>query len=445
MKMSVSLAALLAATSLPVAATAQDHSGHIMPAPAPKPTPAPTPVPTPTPTPAPLPHQHHAPKAEAAEDNAAIASGTALLPAAESGMHDGLHLMAGEWMIMGHGYLWGAVTDQGGPRGDDMAFIQSMGMVTAARDLNDTTRIELRTMFSLEPLMGKRGYPNLFAAGETANGRALVDRQHPHDLFMELAARLELDVSESTTAFLYGGPVGEPALGPPAFMHRRSARYQTMSPIAHHWFDSTHITYGVVTAGVRGRTFQLETSAFKGREPDEERWGFDPIKLDSWSVRGTWTPSPNWAAQVSFGRLESPEALHGDEDEARTTASVHYAKGGLSATIAFSAKNRLPGPTLTAWVAEANWDIDARHTVFARGEMVENDELFPDHSHPLHDRRFRVGRLEGGYAYRIPLAKSVNLALGASAATYFKPGTLDPFYGESPVSVTGFAKLSLGS
>ncbi|MBA4762361.1 hypothetical protein [Sphingomonas sp.] len=430
------LAALLAATALPVAAAAQDHDHgqHATPAPAP--------------APAQTDHQHHGehamPEDKGAKPNAQIASGTALLPAAEGGQHGGLHAMAGDWMLMAHGYAWGAVTSQGGPRGDDMAFVQSMGMVTASRPLGNAARIELRGMFSLDPLMGKRGYPNLFAAGETANGRALVDRQHPHDLFMELAARVEVDVADGATAFLYGGPVGEPALGPPAFMHRRSARYQTMSPIAHHWFDSTHITYGVVTAGVRTRAFQLEGSVFKGREPDEERWGFDPIKLDSWSLRATFTPSPNWAMQVSHGRLESPEALHGGNDEARTTASVHYARGGLSATLAWSAKNRIPGDTLSAWVAEANWDIDARHSIFGRAELVRNDELFPEHSHPLHDQPFRVARFEGGYAYRIPLADKVTLALGGSVAAYAKPAALDPYYGERPVSGTAFAKLTLG-
>lgn len=428
MRISIPFAALVAVT-LPVAASAQqhDHSQHGTP-----PAPAPSLDLNPPAKP-----DHPAPLA-------AIASGTALLPAAEGGGHDGLHMMAGDWMMMAHGYLWAAITDQGGPRGDDMAFVQSMGMVTASRDLGDAARIELRTMFSADPLMGKRGYPNLFAAGETANGRALVDRQHPHDLFMELAARIEADVAPGTTAFVYGGPIGEPALGPPAFMHRRSARYQTMSPIAHHWFDSTHITYGVVTAGARTRHAQIEASAFRGREPDEDRWDIETPKLDSWSVRATWTPTANIAAQISHGRLNSPEALHGDADEARTTASVHYADGTVSATVAWSGKNRMPGPVLHAWLAEANWDVTARHSLFARAEVVENDELFPDHGHPLHDRKFRVGRFEGGYAYRLPIAKSVSLALGGSVAAYAKPCTLDAYYGRSPISVTGFAKLALG-
>ena len=116
---------------------------------------------------------------------------------------------------------------------------------------------------------------------------ALVDRQHPHDLFMELSARVDFNVGENASLFLYGGPVGEPALGPSAFMHRGSARYNPEAPITHHWFDSTHITYGVVTAGYAARTWQIEASAFSGQEPDEHRWNIETPRLDSWSVRAT--------------------------------------------------------------------------------------------------------------------------------------------------------------
>jgi hypothetical protein len=299
-------------------------------------------------------------------------------------------------------------------------------------------------MMSAEPLMDARGYPNLFATGETANGEPLVDRQHPHDLFMELAARLDVDVGEGTTAFLYGGPVGEPALGPAAFMHRASARLNPEAPISHHWFDSTHITYGVVTAGVAGGAWQVEASAFRGEEPDEDRWDIETPRLDSWSVRATLTPSPNWAMQVSYGRIEQPEALHPGEDEGRTTASVHYnSGGGLAAMLAFSAKDRIPGPTLTAWLGEVNWDLAERHTLFGRVENVENDELFPDHADPLHDRAFRVTKLQAGYAYTLPVGP-FGLSLGGTLAAFAKPDALDVAYGDSPVGWTLFAKLTLG-
>ncbi len=370
-------------------------------------------------------------------------SGTARLPAAEGPMR-GAMFSAGEWMVMAHGYAWGSVTDQGGPRGSDMAFIQSMAMLMGDRDLGDRFHLQLRAMGSLEPAMGQLGYPNLFATGETANGMPLVDRQHPHDLFMELAARIDYRLGGDTNLFLYGGPVGEPALGPSAFMHRGSARYQPLSPITHHWFDSTHITYGVVTAGLSAPKFQLEGSWFKGREPDEKRWDIDPIRLDSWSLRGTWTPSPYLAVQVSHGHLKEPEVQHPGENENRTTASVQWARGGVSTTFAWSRKDRQPGDVLNAYLAEATWEISPRHAVFARVENVANDELFPDHDDPLHDRRFRVIKAEGGYAYRLPIVGALGVALGGTVAAYAKPDALDAAYGDDPVSWTLFAKVAVG-
>ena len=371
------------------------------------------------------------------------ASGTSRLPQAE-GMMPGVHFdIGGGWMGMAHGYAWGVYSEQTGPRGDDMAFVQSMAMLMAEKRF-EGGRLQLKAMLSADPLIGDRGYPVLFGAGETAGGEPLVDRQHPHDMFMELAARVDVDIAENTTAFLYGGPVAEPALGPPAFMHRASAKLNPEAPITHHWFDSTHITFGVVTAGIASRLWQIEASAFRGREPDEARWDIEEPRLDSWSVRATLTPAPNWALQVSHGRIEEPEALHPGEDEARTTASVHYNSGsGLAATAAFSAKNRVPGPVLTAWLAEANWDLTDRHTVFGRVENVENDELFPDHAHPLHDQPFRVTKLQAGYAYTLPLGP-FGLSLGGTAAMFLKPAALDAFYGDDPMGYTLFAKLTLG-
>ncbi|TPG39645.1 hypothetical protein EAH79_13110 [Sphingomonas koreensis] len=376
-------------------------------------------------------------------DAFATGSGTTRLPANE-GMMSGLHVDTGGWMLMAHGYLWGAYTDQSGPRGDSDAFVESMAMLGGDRDLGDGLHLSLRSMLSLEPLMGARGYPNLFATGETANGAPLVDRQHPHDLFMELSARLDVDVGADASLFLYGGPVGEPALGPSAFMHRGSAAYEPLAPISHHWFDSTHITYGVVTAGWSEPKWQLEASAFRGREPDEYRWNIETPKLDSWSVRATWTPSPAWAIELSHGFLKSPEAQHPEADESRTIGSVQFANGALTTTLAASIKHPLPGRALSAFLAEANWDVTTHHTMFGRIENVANDELFPNPADPLHDRRFRVTRFEAGYAYRLPLAGPIGLALGGAIDAYSKPAGLDAAYGRAPIGYTLFAKLSLG-
>jgi hypothetical protein len=379
-------------------------------------------------------------------DKPAEGSGTSRLPAKEGGMH-GLHLnLAEDWMVMAHGYAWGVYTNQSGLRGDDKTYVQSMAMLTAERQF-EGGRFQFKSMLSLEPLMSNRGYPNLFATGETAGGEPLVDRQHPHDLFMELAAaRLDLDIADNASVFLYGGPVGEPALGPSAFMHRGSAKLNPEAPITHHWFDSSHITYGVATAGISTRQFQLEGSVFTGREPDEDRWDIEKPRFDSWSVRATFNPSPSWSIQVSHGFLKQPEfTIHPDENEHRTTASAHYANGkGLTATAAFSAKNRDPGPTLTAYLVEANWDIDDRHTVFGRFENVKNDELFPDHDDPLHEVPFRVSKFQAGYAYRLPLSGPLNLALGGTVSAFAKPDVLDAAYGKNPMGFTLFAKFSLG-
>jgi hypothetical protein len=372
-------------------------------------------------------------------------SGTSRLPGNEGG-HSGLHVMPGDdWMLMLHGYATGVYTDQSGPRGDSKAYVQSMAMIAAEKETN-WGRIQLKSMMSLEPLMSNRGYPNLFATGETAGGEPLVDRQHPHDLFMELAGRVDFNVGEDSRVFIYGGPVGEPALGPSAFMHRGSAKLNPEAPITHHWFDSNHITYGVATAGYTTSKFQVEGSIFTGREPDERRWNIEKPRFDSWSMRATWNPTPNWALQASTGRLKQPEFLiHPDEDEQRSTASVHYADGeGLSAMLAFSAKDRKPGPTLTAWLAEINWDLDDHHTLFGRAENVRNDELFPDDLNPLHEVPFRVSKFQAGYAYRLPLTDVFNLALGGTVSAFAKPAALDAAYGNKPMGYTLFARLSLG-
>jgi hypothetical protein len=375
-------------------------------------------------------------------DNSQAGSGTSRLPTFDGAMH-GLHAMTGDWMLMAHGFVTAQYTNHSGPRGDDKFYSTSMAMFTADRD-TAFGRVQFKSMLSLEPAMNARGYPNLFATGEEAYGQPLVDRQHPHDLFMELSGRLDIDVAKGTTAFLYGGPVGEPALGPSAFMMRQSARYNPEPPITHHWFDSTHITYGVVTAGIASPHFQLEASAFRGAEPDEDRWDIEAPKLDSWAVRGTWTPSPRWAVQASYAEIAQPEAAHPGQDERRFTASAHYATGRLSAMAAFSAKRRVPGDTLTAWLAEANWNVDQHNTLFGRVENVANDEFFPDHAHPLHDQAFRVTKFALGYARRIPVGP-VELALGGSVSAYAKPDALIPYYGNSPIGYTLFARISLGS
>lgn len=429
MKTSARLVASALSLAAAPALAQHDHAGHAMAS-----------MPSES-TPVASDHSAHAAPAPAPSHAPATGSGTARLPANEA-MH-GLHVSTGDWMLMAHGFVTAQYTDHSGPRGDEKFYSTSMLMLTGERETS-FGRVQLKSMLSLEPAMDARGYPNLFATGETADGLPLVDRQHPHDLFMELAARVDFDLGGAARAFLYGGPVGEPAIGPSAFMMRGSSRFNPEPPITHHWFDSTHITYGVVTAGIASSRLQLEASAFRGREPDEERWDIETPKLDSWSVRATWSPTPRWAVQASYARIKEPEALHPGEDERRFTASAHYNDGrGLAAMLAFSNKDRVPGGSLTAWLGEANWDIDRRNTFFGRVENAANDELFADHDHPLHDRSFRVTKFQLGYARRIPLGP-FELALGGSGAAYAKPAALDAYYGDDPWGYTLFARVTLG-
>jgi len=216
------------------------------------------------------------------------ASGTSWQP--ESTPMEGVMSMPGDWMVMLHGYLDQIYDHQGGPRGADEDFSESMFMVMAQRPVGQDT-LGLRTMLSLDPLMGKSGYPLLLQTGESADGvQPLVDRQHPHDLFMELSASYSHPYAAGDSVFVYAGLPGEPALGPPTFMHRASGMDDPEAPITHHWMDSTHVTFGVLTAGWVLGGIKLEASAFHGREPDQFRWNIETGRLDSASVRASWIP-----------------------------------------------------------------------------------------------------------------------------------------------------------
>lgn len=357
-------------------------------------------------------------------------SGTSWQP--EATPMRGLMTHAGGWMLMSEATATLVHDRQGGPRGDRKTFSESMGMVMAARDISPNDRLGLRAMLSLDPAMGPSGYPLLFATGETANGRDhLIDRQHPHDLFMELAASIAHDLGGGRTLSLYAGLPGEPALGPTTFMHRYSAQDNPEAPIGHHWFDSSHITFGVVTVGFSSGAWKIEGSAFRGREPDQHRWNIEAPKLDSWSVRGFWNPTKMLSLQLSTGRIHSPEGLDPSVDEQRTTASASWAvplgdKRVFSATIAFSAKDLKPGPTLTAWLGEAAYKIGGSQ-VYGRVERVRENELFE--AGPLHHDIFAVTKLSMGAQQEFGVAKHAYLALGVLGSAYAYPKVLTGDYG----------------
>jgi len=372
------------------------------------------------------------------------ASGTAWQP--DRAGHHGIHEMRGSWVLMLHGMADVVYDKQGGARGDDKVFSSNMLMGMAQRPAGPGT-LGFRAMVSLEPTtIGKEGYPLLLQTGETANGRThLIDRQHPHDLFMELAATYSI-ARGNRSLFVYGGLPGEPALGPPAFMHRFSGSNIPQAPITHHWLDSSHITFGVLTAGAVVGGAKIEASAFRGREPDQNRYDIESPKLDSHSFRLSLNPAPAWAFQVSYGRLMSPEQLEPEVNVDRTTASAMYAGawtgGRWETTVAWGRNRSRPGPILDAFTAEAAVQLQEKHTLFARAERVEKNELFPE-GDSRSGEAFDVGELSLGYRYDFWRNQHLAAGLGVLGTLSLVPQEIQDVYGSNPTSGMVFAHVEL--
>ncbi len=374
-------------------------------------------------------HRHH--EEETAPPPAGSeGSGTSWLPAAAP--MEGVHARAGGWMVMTHASLHGAYVDQGGPRGGEKAFVAGMAGVMAQRG-----GLQLKAMLSPDAFMGKSGYPLLLAAGETADGReALVDRQHPHDLFMELSARYAVPLGQKGSAFVYAGLPGEPAFGPPAFMHRPAAMDSPEAPITHHWLDSTHVVFGVVTGGVTWDRWKLDASAFRGREPDQRRFDIETGELDSRAARLSFNPTANWALQGSWASIKSPEALEPHHDERRVSLSVLYEGGPFSATAAWARKDKVPGEALDAALVEAAFRPAEGWTIFARAEQVEQDEL----SGPGHGPAHKVRKASVGAVRDFRVSEHVTFGVGGLASAFDAPSSLG--YGD-PGGGMAFVRLKL--
>ena len=374
------------------------------------------------------------------------ASGTAWQP--DAGEHGGIHTVRGDWMVMTHAMLNLVYDTQSGPRGGDKTFVAGMLMTSARRDFDDGSKLNLRAMLSPDPLMGKSGYPLLLAAGETADGvNPLVDRQHPHDLFMELSASYSKRLSDKDSVYGYIGLPGEPAFGPPAFMHRMSAMDSPEAPITHHWLDSTHIVFGVTTLGWAHDRFKIEASAFKGREPDEERWGIDSPRLDSWSVRAAWNPTDEWSLQASYADVSAPEQLEPDEDETKWSASAIHTRrlgddGWWSSTLAWGRKTNDHGESKDGWLLESAVHPNDRWTVFARAERIETDELVPGVGGG-HGPLYTVGKASVGVVRDWRIAEHIRFGLGGLYAMNRVPTALEPLYGGDPDGAMLFVRLKI--
>jgi hypothetical protein len=375
---------------------------------------------------------HEAHEAHQTSTMAREGSGTSWLPDA-SPMY-AFHATRGAWQLMAHENLFVQYLHESGSRGADQGGSINWFMGMAQRPMGKG-RLRLNGMLSLEPFtIAGCGYPDLLASGERCGGEAIHDRQHPHDLFMELSARYDAPLGRGLRWEIYGGPAAEPALGPVAFPHRLSAMPNPIAPLSHHWLDATHIAFGVVTGGVFGAKWKAETSVFNGREPDDDRANFDFGALDSVSGRLTFLPLRAVSLQVSAGRLAEAEA--GEAGEPRTTvtrttasATVHtgVADGSIWATTMAWGRNAEEGHATNAFLVETNLTKRDRDTWFGRFEVANKTSHDLGLAHD--DEVFTVAKLQGGYTrYFQPRAGFVP-GVGGALSFGIVPESLTATYG----------------
>jgi heavy metal-binding protein len=359
----------------------------------------------------------------------------------------GRMLMFAEDMLMLHGAIFPRYVNTNTRRGDDRIDAPNWFMAMYTHPLGENAQLGFRGMMSLDLLTeGGRGYPLLFQSGETWNGQALHDRQHPHDLFDEISLSYSQKFGPDFSAYLYAGYPGEPALGPPAFMHRLSAMDNPDAPLSHHWQDSTHVTFGVVTLGVVWRDFKIEGSTFKGREPDEQRYDFDEPKLDSFSGRISWNPTKDLAFQISHGYLHSPEELEPDTNRHRTTASLIYNRAlghdsNWSNSIVWGQNHDTAHGKTQSILLETNYQR-GRDTFYARFEHVEKPghELVLD---PIDEERvFPINAWTLGYVRDLAHGGGIDVGLGGQFTIHDIPTGLDRYYGDDvPFSFQVFLRV----
>lgn len=373
-----------------------------------------------------------------------MGSGTSWLPDATT-MHAN-HKTLDHWFLMLHGVAFPQFDVQGTTHGDNQLGMVDWEMLMAMRKVG-TGLLHLHAMASLEPAtLGPTGYPLLLQTGESYKGQPLVDRQHPHDLFMELTAMFEQPVARDLAVSVYGGPAGEPALGPVAVMHRPSAQSDPLAPLGHHWQDATHITYGVVTGGVYSRKWKVEGSWFNGREPDENRWTIDLRTPDSYSARLTVAPSSRWALAGWYGYLKSPEALHAEESIHRYGASALFVGNGIGggdwATSAIWGANAIAGAIENSALVETNLEIGEGDAVFGRAEYVRKSGEDLVVSGAPQGAQYDIASVVGGYLRQLTAFPGGTLGFGARVAVNFIPRSLEPTYGtRTPVGLALYFRV----
>jgi hypothetical protein len=364
-----------------------------------------------------------------------------------------IHFTQRDWQFMLHGAAFLRYTSQdignAGERGARSLSAPNWIMAMAHRPVSARGYVMARAMMSVDRVTeGGDGYPLLLQTGETWRGVPLVDQQHPHDLFSELAVAGSYSLTDEWTSFVYFGLPGEPALGPTAFMHRPSARYNPDAPLAHHWQDATHITFGVFTAGLQYRDIKWDASVFTGREPDEDRYDFDKPRFDSYSGRVSINPTTEAAIQVSYAYIKSPEALEADVDVRHVTASVVYERrlaheGQWSTTLAWGMNDPTDHENQHSLLLESTYEKGG-NAVYTRAERVDKPASELGIA-SLGDRLEGISAFTLGAARNIAGSRRMNLMLGVQGTMNAVPDELEPFYGSWPASLQVYLVLSPAS
>jgi hypothetical protein len=383
-----------------------------------------------------------------------LASGTSQNPAAWPMPMLMMHF--GNWNAMFMGTAFLVDTQQTGLRGGDKLYSPNTLMATAGHRAGQNGAFEAVLMLSLEAAtITDRRYPLLFQTGETAYGVPLSDGQHPHNFIMEAGLHYTHSLAPDTTLDVYFAPVGDPALGPVAYPHRASATELPEATLSHHLQDSTHISDEVVTVGLSHKMFKLEASGFHGAEPGENRWIVQTGAIDSWSGRLWFSPTKNWAAQVSVGRLAHPEGLEAG-DQVRATASLQYSVpmpgGSWSSSLIWGrTHNTASFHNLNSYLAETVLPIRPKDFLTGRFELVDKDELFsaqPELEQSLdrlYGSTFRIAAYTIGYTRDVNLFRYLETGIGANFTAYSLPSAIKPYYGNHPAGGNIFVRVRLRS
>ena len=358
-----------------------------------------------------------------------------------------------KWMTMIHGSFFLRYNKQdlfnSGSRGGKKFDAPNWLMAMTQRQIGKNGLFSVNTMFSFDPfLVGPGGYPLLYQTGESYKGKKLVDVQHPHDLFDELSVNYTQRIAKDADVSLSFGYPGEPALGPPVFMHRLSAMNNPDAPLSHHYADATHITFGSSTLGFRYKNIKLEGSVFTGREPDEYRYNFDAMRFDSYSLRLSYNPSKEWALQISNGWIHSPESAEPQQNVDRFTASAIYTKmlddDSFIATTLVYGQNHFSDnhKTLPSVLLESSLQVH-KTAVYGRYEYVKKDadELDLTDSYPLNPN-FAINAFTLGVNRILATVAKTNLTAGVQSTLNVSPPELKTLYGSAPVGFEVYLRIT---